>query len=148
MALLWVGTGAVLLGVALAVVVRRPGILRVLTAVVAAASFLVCCFWLSVPSVHALSTGVDLAEPTDIECGSALGALDGSPFVLTDEGRRFNPAQGACQATAWGRVATLGSTEAGLALVLGAGALLVGRRSGNIPGTWRRQASRTSPAGG
>ena len=127
MALVWVATGAVLVGVATAAARRRrgPGLSRLaFLGFVSLGCFFLACFWLVVPPVHAISTNIDSALPVDITCDSAWDALHGSPFVETDTGPVFSPAHGACQAAAWHRVASLGTAEVGLAVILAMASVL------------------------
>jgi hypothetical protein len=127
LALVWVATGAVLVGVSAAVVGwrRAPGFTgRFLACSVSLGCFFLSSFWLVVPPVHAISTDIDSELPVDITCDSAWDALHGSPYVETGIGPVFSAAHGACQAAAWHRVASLGTAEVGLAVILGMASVL------------------------
>jgi hypothetical protein len=79
-ALVWVATGAVLVGVATAAARRRrdPRSSRMaFLGFVSLGSFFLSCFWLVVPPVNALSTTIDSALPVDVTCDSAWSALQG-----------------------------------------------------------------------
>lgn len=125
MALVWVGAGAVAIGGAGASWSR-----------VAAATALVgCLFWVMVPPVHAVSTTIDSPRPVDVTCNSALGELEGEPFVLTDTGPTFSPAHGACRAAGWERIAGLGTGELVVALLVWLGRRATSRRRTAEPAT-------------
>jgi hypothetical protein len=139
-ALVWVATGAALIGVSVAIVGRRraPGrTSRFLACFASLGCFLVSCFWLAVPPVHATSSDIDSELPVDITCDSAWDALRGSPYVETDTGPVFSAAHGACQAAAWRRVASLGTAEVGLAVILGMASVLRRRAPESVRETAR-----------
>jgi hypothetical protein len=129
LALVWVTTGALSVGVAAAVSGPRRGLPRRLLAwCLSLGLLLVSCAWLVLP-ISAFSRTIDIAQPTQIECGSAWGSLhDGFPYIYTDEGRQYELGFGECQAAAWHRVASLGTAEVGVAVVLGVASSVVRRR--------------------
>lgn len=134
MALLWVGVGAVAIGAAITFHAgRSAGSTRPLRAGAATAvAFAVCVLGMLIPSVQALSTTIDHRRPVTVTCESALAELEGEPFLLTDEGRVFSPAHGACRAVAWERVARLGSAELLVGLLVGLRAATLPRRRANV----------------
>jgi hypothetical protein len=128
LALVWVATGALSAGGAAAVAGRRIGPSRKLPWCLSLGLLLVCCLWLVLP-VTAFSRTIDVARPGETECGSAWGRLhDGFPYLYTDVGRQYEIGFGECQAAAWRRVATVGTAEMALAVVLGVARFVVRRR--------------------
>jgi hypothetical protein len=118
MALVWVATGAAAMGVSTLLAGRRLGLSkRTSPYLLSLGAFLLSCVWLAMP-VTAVTTTLDTVRAGDVQCGSAWGTLHGSPVVYTDAGPQYDPAHGACQAAAWHRVASLGTAEIGLAVLL------------------------------
>ena len=126
LAVTWVAAGAVAIGLSTALLGRqRLGRIPMMGWFFCLSALFVSCLWLVLP-ITAVSTTIDNARPTEVQCGSAWGALNSSPYVDTDTGPQLDPSHGPCQAAAWHRVASLGTAELGLAaLLLGAGSSLL-----------------------
>lgn len=133
LALIWITTGALTIGLSFAVPQRRwdkPS-KWFAAGVVSTGAWLVSSLWLAFATVTAFSPTIDSPQPVNVTCGSAWSNLHDAPYLQTDAGRTFDPANGACQASAWRKVAVVGSGELGLAILIGTSSVLVTRRTAN-----------------
>lgn len=127
MAIIWLASAAVLLGLAL-LWTRRSRSAVTVAAAISLGTFLVCCMAMS-GRIQTTTTIIDSpTHPMTVQCMSAWNALHGPAYVTTLAGPQFNPANGACESAAWRRVASLGTAEFGLAVLVGLGMALASGR--------------------
>ncbi len=142
MALVWFAAAAVLVGLAST---RRSESAGTFAAALSLVTLLVCCLAMSADITTTTTVHASPSTPVSVQCGSGWASLHGTPYIETERGPAFNPANGSCEAAAWRRVAPVGTGELGLAVLIALGMSLASKRP-TPPGVPERNHHGVAPA--